>query len=70
MELKLSEFDVNFSAMLANLGACGTNYSEQTQKQMIEAKSIIEKLETENKKLREELAKLKPEKKNVPAPKN
>lgn len=66
MELSITEFDVKFSTIIANLSACIVNYSEQANKQLSEAKKLIDKLTTENKRLVE---KYEP-KKDVQTPKN
>ncbi len=74
MQLEITEFDVKFSTIIANLSACIVNYSEQAGKQIKEMNGIIEKLTKENVKLVTEnsrlIEKYEPVKKDVPAPKN
>jgi|APSaa5957512535_1039671.scaffolds.fasta_scaffold116894_2 hypothetical protein len=62
MELSITEFDVKFSTILANMGACVVNYSEQVNKQMKEMKGNMDKLVAENKRLVE---KYEPKKKEI-----
>lgn len=68
MQLEITEFDVKFSTILANLTACVVNYSEQVNKQFKELHELNTKLAAENKRLVDKYESTK--KKDVPALKN
>ena len=55
MDIKVTEFELKFSAALVNLGHILSTYSDDVNRQLQESKMVIDTLRAENKKLTEQL---------------